>query len=109
MNVSALEGRRLLMVGVSPGIGRTAALRAVRIGATVVMCARRADKLSESVREPGGGVDLALTCSLIIDRKIQTKELLGESFPKARFEDALALAERRVDAKDAERASLEVS
>ncbi len=58
---------------------------------------------------PGGGVDLALSCSLINDGKVPTKELLGESFPLERFEEALALVERRVDGKDAVRVSLEVS
>jgi threonine dehydrogenase-like Zn-dependent dehydrogenase len=58
---------------------------------------------------PGGGVDLALSCSLINDGKVPTKDLLGESFPLERFEEALALAERRVDGKDAVRVSLEVA
>ena len=58
---------------------------------------------------PGGGVDLRLACSLINDGKVPTKELLGESFPLERFEDALALAERRVEGTDAVRVSLEVS
>jgi threonine dehydrogenase-like Zn-dependent dehydrogenase len=58
---------------------------------------------------PGGGVDLEFACSLINDGKVPTKELAGESFPLERFEDALALADRRVDGKDALRVSLEVS
>ena len=58
---------------------------------------------------PGGGVDLALACSLINDGKVPTKELLGTSFPLERFEDALAIAERRVKDTDAARVSLEVS
>ena len=67
------------------------------------------DRLAELVREGGGSVDLALVCSLINDRKVPTKALLGEVFPPKRFEDGLALAERWVDAKDAVRVSLEVS
>lgn len=58
---------------------------------------------------PGGGFDLSLSCSMINEGKVPTKELLGESFPLERFEDALALVERRVEGKDAVRVSLEVA
>ena len=58
---------------------------------------------------PGGGFDLSLSCSMINDGKVPTKDLLGESFPLERFEEALALAERRVDSRDAVRVSLSVS
>lgn len=58
---------------------------------------------------PGGGVDLRLSCSMINEGKFPTRELLGESFPLERFEEALALAERRVEGKDAVRLSLEVA
>ncbi len=58
---------------------------------------------------PGGGFDLSLSCSMINNGKVPTKELLGESFPLERFEDGLALLERRVEGKDAVRVSLTVS
>ncbi len=58
---------------------------------------------------PGGGFDLSLSCSMINEGKVPTKDLLGESFPLERFEEALALAERRVAGKDAVRVSLEVA
>jgi threonine dehydrogenase-like Zn-dependent dehydrogenase len=58
---------------------------------------------------PGGGVDLALSCTMINEGKVPTAELLGESFPLERFEDALAMVERRTPGKDAVRVSLSIS
>ncbi|MGF7236796.1 MAG: zinc-dependent alcohol dehydrogenase [Frankia sp.] len=58
---------------------------------------------------PGGGVDLSLACSMINDGKVPTAELAGESFPLERFEEALALADRRVEGKDVVRVSLELA
>ncbi len=54
-----LDGKRVLIVGASSGIGRVCALRAVRWGASVVMSARRADRLADVVREAGGGMAIA--------------------------------------------------
>ncbi len=58
---------------------------------------------------PGGGLDLPLACTMINEGKVPTRELLGASFPLERFEEALALADRRVPGKDAVRVSLEIS
>lgn len=55
MTTPTLEGRRVLVVGASSGIGRAFAIRAVRAGAKVAMVARRADRLAELVAEAGGG------------------------------------------------------
>ncbi len=49
------QGRHVVVVGASSGIGRLAAIELVRAGADVVLTARRADKLSEAVTEAGGG------------------------------------------------------
>jgi hypothetical protein len=46
---------------------------------------------------------------LINEGKVPTRELLGASFPLDRFEEALALADRRVPGKDAVRVSLQIS
>ncbi|MFV2178549.1 SDR family oxidoreductase [Actinomadura sp. LOL_016] len=51
----ALEGRRVVVVGASAGIGRAMAVRAVREGARVVLVARREERLTEAVDEAGGG------------------------------------------------------
>jgi threonine dehydrogenase-like Zn-dependent dehydrogenase len=58
---------------------------------------------------PGGGLDLPLACTLINEGKVPTRELLGASFPLERFEEALALADRRVPGTDAVRVSLQIS
>jgi len=58
---------------------------------------------------PGGGLDLPLACTLINEDKVPTRELLGATFPLERFEEALALADRRVPGRDAVRVSLEIT
>jgi threonine dehydrogenase-like Zn-dependent dehydrogenase len=58
---------------------------------------------------PGGGLDLPLACTMINEGKVPTRELLGASFPLERFEDALALADRRVPGEDAVRVCLEIA
>lgn len=55
MTTPTLQGRRVLVVGASSGIGRAFAIRAVRAGAKVAMVARRADRLNEVIAEAGGG------------------------------------------------------
>jgi NAD(P)-dependent dehydrogenase (short-subunit alcohol dehydrogenase family) len=52
----SLEGKHVLVSGASSGIGRECAIRIAEMGGTVVMTARRADKLEE-VRQslPGSG------------------------------------------------------
>ena len=53
--MNTLQGRRVLVVGASAGIGRAFAAEAVRRGASVAVAARRADRLDELVTEAGGG------------------------------------------------------
>ncbi|MEX1007946.1 MAG: SDR family oxidoreductase [Acidimicrobiia bacterium] len=53
--MGVLDGRRVVVVGASAGIGRSFALHAVREGAQLVAAARRADRLAELVDEAGGG------------------------------------------------------
>ncbi len=60
MSDDALEGRRLLVVGASAGIGRALAVRAVRAGAEVALVARRGDRLADAVAEAGGGTAVAV-------------------------------------------------
>lgn len=45
---------------------------------------------------PGAGLDLAGACALINDGRVATADLLGEAFPLERFEEALALLDRRL-------------
>ena len=53
--MNTLEGKRVLVVGASAGIGRAFAIEAVRRGASVAVAARRAEKLDEVVASAGGG------------------------------------------------------
>ncbi len=50
-----INERSVVVVGASSGIGRGMALRLVREGATVILAARRSDRLAEVVAEAGGG------------------------------------------------------
>ena len=52
------DGKRLLVVGASAGIGRAAATAAVAAGAGVVFSARRREQLETAVAQAGGGVPI---------------------------------------------------
>lgn len=54
-----LDGRRVVVVGASAGIGRSSAIEAVRAGGRVLMVARRAERLAEVVETAGGGIACA--------------------------------------------------
>jgi NAD(P)-dependent dehydrogenase (short-subunit alcohol dehydrogenase family) len=54
--VGVLDGRRVVVIGASAGIGRAFAKQAVADGATVLAAARRADKLAELLDEAGAGI-----------------------------------------------------
>jgi threonine dehydrogenase-like Zn-dependent dehydrogenase len=97
----------------------TVAMDLVRTGGTVIEAGMKDrpldgfDVTKIPVRHisilPGGGLDLAGACTMINEGKVPTAELLGASFPLERFEDALALMDRRVPGRDAVRVSLEIS
>lgn len=54
-----MDGKRVLVVGASSGIGRATGIRAAKHGARVAFSARRAEKLAEAVTEAGGGIALS--------------------------------------------------
>jgi NAD(P)-dependent dehydrogenase (short-subunit alcohol dehydrogenase family) len=56
--VSTLQGRRVLVVGASAGIGRSFAIEAARRGAIVAVAARRAERLDEVIAAAGGGTGI---------------------------------------------------
>jgi NAD(P)-dependent dehydrogenase (short-subunit alcohol dehydrogenase family) len=55
---SALQGRAVVVIGASSGIGRGVAIRSVKAGADVVMAARRGERLVEVIAEAGGGTSV---------------------------------------------------
>ncbi len=65
--MGVLDGRRVVVVGASAGIGRSFALHAVREGAQVVAAARRADRLADFVDEAGGGATVAADITVAED------------------------------------------
>lgn len=58
--MAGLDGKRVLVVGASSGVGRECALAMVRHGARVVFTARRVDRLAEAVDEAGSGHAVAM-------------------------------------------------
>jgi NAD(P)-dependent dehydrogenase (short-subunit alcohol dehydrogenase family) len=79
-DVVELTGKRILLTGASSGIGESAAFRFARCGATVVVVARRHDRLDALVERitSAGGSAVALPCDLsdldAIDRLVTTVE-----------------------------------
>jgi NAD(P)-dependent dehydrogenase (short-subunit alcohol dehydrogenase family) len=61
--VGVLDGRRVVVVGASAGIGRAFAVRAIEEGAKVLAAARREDRLAELTVEAGGGAAVAADVS----------------------------------------------
>jgi NAD(P)-dependent dehydrogenase (short-subunit alcohol dehydrogenase family) len=58
-----LQGKRLLVVGSSSGLGRESAIAAVAEGARVCFAARRSDRIEDAAREAGNGA-FALRCDV---------------------------------------------
>ncbi len=61
--MGVLDGRRVVVVGASAGIGRAFAARAIAEGARVLAAARREERLAELVAEAGGGAIVAADVS----------------------------------------------
>jgi NAD(P)-dependent dehydrogenase (short-subunit alcohol dehydrogenase family) len=57
---NTLTGQRVVVVGASAGIGREIARQAIRDGASVVVAARRLERLTELVVQAGGGIPIAV-------------------------------------------------
>jgi NAD(P)-dependent dehydrogenase (short-subunit alcohol dehydrogenase family) len=55
-----LAGARMLVTGASAGIGRAAAIGAIRQGARVMLAARRRKELDAAIAEAGGGEAIAV-------------------------------------------------
>jgi NAD(P)-dependent dehydrogenase (short-subunit alcohol dehydrogenase family) len=63
--VASLEGKRVLVVGASAGVGRGIAIASVQRGGTVVLSARRKANLDDAIAEAGGGI--AITADVCKD------------------------------------------
>lgn len=61
--MQGIDGKRVLVVGGSAGIGRAVGLHAAKHGAKVAFSARRVDRLAEAVEVAGGGA-VALACDV---------------------------------------------
>lgn len=59
-----LEGRRVLVVGASSGLGKASAIEIAREGGRVCVAARRAERLAETVSEAGNDA-FALICDVL--------------------------------------------
>jgi NAD(P)-dependent dehydrogenase (short-subunit alcohol dehydrogenase family) len=77
-----LNGRTVIVTGSSSGIGRALALEFARHGANVVCCARRAEKLDETVRmiQKEGGTALAVPTD--ITRRDQVRSMVAETLER---------------------------
>lgn len=83
---SPLAGRVAVVSGASSGMGAAAAERLAQLGATVVVLARRKDKLEEVVKniEASGGTALALAVDVTDRAAVQTAaDQIAERFGKA--------------------------
>ncbi len=58
--MNAIEGRKILVVGASSGLGRATAIALQRQGADVAFAARRREVLEEAVGDAGGGHVVAI-------------------------------------------------
>jgi NADP-dependent 3-hydroxy acid dehydrogenase YdfG len=72
-----IEGRSVLVVGASAGIGRAFGIHAANAGAEVVLVARRADRLDDALKEAPGArsivadVSEADDCARMVERSVE--------------------------------------
>jgi NAD(P)-dependent dehydrogenase (short-subunit alcohol dehydrogenase family) len=77
-SATTLEGRRVLVVGASAGVGRAFAELAIGQGALVVVSARRAERLDEIVAAAGGGTPVPGDVALEDDRRRIVERAVAE-------------------------------
>jgi 2-desacetyl-2-hydroxyethyl bacteriochlorophyllide A dehydrogenase len=121
--VAEITGGRMADVVIDAASGSPAtvntALELVAIGGGVVLAGfkdRPVDGLnSNTITErlitihPGAGLDPERAVALINEGRVPTAELLGDTFPLERFEEAFSLLDRRTPGHDSVRVALELS
>jgi len=74
-----IKGRTAIVTGSSSGIGRALALEFARHGANVVCCARRAEKLDETVRMIKGEGGSGLAVPTDITRRDEVRRMVAKT------------------------------
>ena len=78
-NPFSLSGKQILVTGASSGIGRGIALACAKMGATVIVTGRNAERLSETLSQMPAGDHKAISADLT---KAEDIDLLVDSLPK---------------------------
>ena len=84
-----LEGKRVLVLGASSGLGKTTAIAAAKEGATVCLAARRTERIEANAAEIGGDA-FAIACDVQNEESCQA--LVRESIARMGGLDALVYA-----------------
>ena len=75
-NPYSLEGKAILVVGASSGIGRQTAIECSRLGVTIFVCARNKDALDETISLMKGRGHKMVSADLTIPSEVE--KLIGE-------------------------------
>ena len=86
MNVDAMQGRAVLIIGGTSGLGLSAAQALVRVGARVVVTGRSDDKVAQATTQLGA---------------MNSRGLAGNAADSSSIDEAVALAVRDFDRLDA--------
>jgi NAD(P)-dependent dehydrogenase (short-subunit alcohol dehydrogenase family) len=84
-----LDGRRILVLGASSGVGRATGMAAAALGARVAFAARRAERVLEVAAEAGEGC-VALTCD--VRRPEDCEEVVRQAVDKLGGLDGIVYA-----------------
>ena len=71
-NPYSLEGKTILITGASSGIGKTTAIECTKLGATVIITGRNAERLNDTFSKLEGQSNLQIVADLIEEEEIAT-------------------------------------
>src|SRR5689334_19349538 len=77
-----IEGKVVVITGASSGLGEAAAKHLSSLGATVVLGARRADRIEKTANEITGNGGKALAVAADVTQLDQVKKLVDAAFEK---------------------------